>query len=219
MKIITISREFGSGGREVGKRLADELGFAYYDREIIAAVAKNSELDEGYVEKILETGIPRTFPFSFGRSFAFSDVSQQNYTKALVAQQSFIIQLARKGDDFVIVGRSSDVILSEYFPLNIFVHADMYSKIDRCIDRAPEDEELTRREYERKIKQIDSARARHRALLSDSPWGKKESYHLCVNTTGKEIKALVPGIAAYAKAWFGEYVFRRFSAGFFITEL
>ena len=72
MKIITISREFGSGGREVGKRLADELGFAYYDREIIAAVAKNSELDEGYVEKILETGIPRTFPFSFGRSFAFS---------------------------------------------------------------------------------------------------------------------------------------------------
>ena len=79
----------------------------------------------------------------------------------------------------------------------------MYSKIDRCIDRAPESEELTRREYERRIKQIDSARARHRALLSDSPWGKKESYHLCVNTTGKEIKALVPGIAAYAKAWFG----------------
>ena len=52
MKIITISREFGSGGREVGKRLADELGFAYYDREIIAAVAKNSELDEGYVETV-----------------------------------------------------------------------------------------------------------------------------------------------------------------------
>lgn len=204
MKIITISREFGSGGREVGKRLADELGFAYYDKEIITAVAKNSELDEGYVERILEQDTPRSFPLSFGHSFAFLDFSQQNYTKALVAQQSFIIQLARKGEDFVIVGRSADVILNEYSPLNIFVHADMDSKIDRCIDRAPEDEELTRREYERRIKQIDSSRARHRSLLADTPWGKKESYHLCVNTTGKEIKTLVPGIAAYAKAWFGE---------------
>lgn len=204
MKIITISREFGSGGREVGKRLADELGIAYYDKEIITAVAKNSELDEGYVERILEQDTPRSFPLSFGHSFAFVDFSQQNYTKALVAQQSFIIQLARKGEDFVIVGRSADVILNEYSPLNIFVHADMDSKIDRCIDRAPDDEELTRREYERRIKQIDSARARHRSLLADTPWGKKESYHLCVNTTGKEIKKLVPGIAAYAKAWFGE---------------
>ncbi len=202
MRIITISREFGSGGREVGKRLADELGFAYYDKEIITAVAKNSELDEGYVERILEQDTPRSFPFSFGHSFAFVDFAQQNYTKALVAQQSFILQLAKKGDDFVIVGRSADVILSEYSPFNIFVHADMYSKIDRCIDRAPEDEELTRREYERRIKQIDSSRARHRSLLADSSWGKKESYHLCVNTTGKEIKKLVPGIAAYANAWF-----------------
>lgn len=204
MKIITISREFGSGGREVGKRLADELGIAYYDKEIITAVAKNSELDESYVERILEKDTPRSFPLSFGHSFAFVDFSQQNYTKALVAQQSFIIQLARKGEDFVIVGRSADVILNEYSPFNIFVHADMNSKIDRCIDRAPENEELTRREYERRIKQIDSARARHRSLLADTPWGKKESYHLCVNTTGKEIKTLIPGIAAYTKAWFGE---------------
>ena len=51
MKIITISREFGSGGREVGKRLADALGFQYYDREIITAVAQKSSLDEEYVEK------------------------------------------------------------------------------------------------------------------------------------------------------------------------
>ncbi len=204
MRIITISREFGSGGREIGKRLADELNIAYYDREIISAVAKNSELDEGYVERTLERGVPSAFPLSFGRSFAFFDASQQNYTKMLVAQQSFIIQLAHKGEDFVIVGRSADAILHEFSPFNIFVHADMDSKIDRCIDRAPEEEEMTRREYEKRIKQIDNARARHRSLIADSPWGKKESYHLCINTTNKEIKALVPGIAAYAKAWFGE---------------
>ena len=64
MKIITISREFGSGGREVGKRLADALGFQYYDREIITAVAQKSSFDEEYVEKTLERGIPRTFSIS-----------------------------------------------------------------------------------------------------------------------------------------------------------
>lgn len=202
MRIITISRQFGSGGRELGKRLSDELSIAYYDREIISAVAKNSELDEGYVERMLETGGPSSFPFSFARSFAFTDVNQQNYTKMLVAQQSFILQLAHKGEDFVIVGRSADVILHEFSPFNIFVHADMDSRIDRCIDRAPESEEMTRREYEKRIKQIDSARARHRSFLADSPWGKMESYHLCVNTTGKEIKKLVPGLAAYTNAWF-----------------
>ena len=94
------------------------------------------------------------------------------------------------------------MILHEFSPFNIFVHADMDSRIDRCIDRAPESEEMTRREYEKRIKQIDSARARHRSFLADSPWGKMESYHLCVNTTGKEIKTLVPGLAAYTNTWF-----------------
>ncbi|MCM1543125.1 MAG: cytidylate kinase-like family protein, partial [Blautia sp.] len=56
MKIITISREFGSGGRELGRRLADELGFAYYDREIICKIAENLEMDEHYIEKVLDRG-------------------------------------------------------------------------------------------------------------------------------------------------------------------
>lgn len=204
MRIITVSRQFGSGGRELGKRLSDELSIAYYDREIITAVAKSSELDEEYVERILETGGASSFPFSFARSFAFVDVNQQNYAKMLVAQQDFIMKLAGKGEDFVIVGRNSDVILKEFSPFNIFVHADMDSRIDRCIDRAPESEEMTRREYERRIKQIDSARARHRSFLDDSPWGRMESYHLCIDTTDKEIKSLVPGLAAFATSWFGK---------------
>ncbi|MCI9160373.1 MAG: cytidylate kinase-like family protein [Anaerotruncus sp.] len=54
MKLITVGREFGSGGRELGKRLADTLGFAYYDRELISAVAEKSELDEQYVAGLLE---------------------------------------------------------------------------------------------------------------------------------------------------------------------
>ena len=202
MKIITISREFGSGGREVGKRLADALGFQYYDREIITAVAQKSSFDEEYVEKTLERGIPRTFSISFGRTFSFPDVAQQNYTKLLVAQQQFIEDIAKKGEDFVIVGRAADVILKDYNPLNLFVYAEMDSKIKRCKGRAEKGEKMSEREYARKIKQVDLGRAVNRQLLADGGWGDKESYHLCINTTDAEIKKLIDPIAAFAKAWF-----------------
>ena len=201
MKIITISREFGSGGREIGKRLADELGFAYYDREIITEVAAKSQLDESYVEKMLESGMPMSFPVTFARTFSYPDLTNQNYTKILVEQHKFIKSLAEKGDDFIIVGRSADVILRDYNPLNIFVYADMESKIDRCMKRETS-AAMTRREMEKKIKQIDKGRARNRELLDDSAWGEKEAYHLCINTSGKEIKRLVPAIAAFAIHWF-----------------
>lgn len=68
MRIITISREFGSGGRELGKRLADALGFDYYDREIIESIAKGQGLDEGYVEKALEEHAWRRVPLTFCRA-------------------------------------------------------------------------------------------------------------------------------------------------------
>ena len=202
MKIITISREFGSGGRAVGKRLSDALGFQYYDREIITAVAQKSSFDEEYVEKTLERGIPRTFSISFGRTFSFPDVAQQNYTKLLVAQQQFIEDIAKKGEDFVIVGRAADVILKDYNPLNLFVYAEMDSKIKRCKGRAEKGEKMSEREYARKIKQVDLGRAVNRQLLADGGWGDKESYHLCINTTDAEIKKLIDPIAAFARAWF-----------------
>ncbi|MCM1544717.1 MAG: cytidylate kinase-like family protein [Ruminococcus sp.] len=204
MRIITISREFASGGRELGKRLADELGFDYYDREIITAVADKSDFNANYVESMSEKGIPKSFLFTFARTFSYLDTAQQNYTKIMVAEQEFISELAKKGRDFVIVGRSADVILKQYNPLNIFVYADMDAKVERCKKRAPENENLTDRELVRKIKKIDSGRSANRSLLTDSAWGAKESYHLCVNTTNSNIKSIIPAIGAYALSWFDE---------------
>ena len=68
-KIITIGREFGSGGREVGKRLSDELGIAYYDNEIITEIAKRTELAEGYVQHVMENGPTALMPITIGRTF------------------------------------------------------------------------------------------------------------------------------------------------------
>ena len=72
MRIITIGREFGSGGRELGKRLADALGYAYYDREILTAIAQKSNMDEGYVSKMMEQGLFNSIPITFGQTFHYS---------------------------------------------------------------------------------------------------------------------------------------------------
>lgn len=201
-RIITVSREFGSGGRELGKRLADELGFEYYDREIIDKVAEESQLDTGYVESVLNGNFSLSFPVTFGRTFFYSDSLQQNITELLVAEQKIIKTLAEKKTDMVIVGRSADALLKDYKPFNIFVYADMESKMKRCRWRAPANEQLTDRELARKIKQIDTGRKRQRKLITDIPWGKKESYHLCINTTGVNIKNLVPPLAELIKSYF-----------------
>lgn len=203
MRIITVSREFASGGREVGKRLADELGFDYYDREIITAVAEKSSFDVDYVENMLEKGLPKIFPLTFGRTFSYPDSAQQNFTKILLAQQQIITGIAEKGRDFVIVGRSADVILSEYKTFNIFVYADTESKIRRCRQREPADEKLSDRELIRMIKKIDSGRATNREFIGNGGWGDKENYDLCLNTSNIEIKKIIPSLASLALDFFG----------------
>lgn len=200
MSIITINREFGSGGRELGKRLSDALGFAYYDKEIIAAVAKKLSMDEGYLERATERGIFSQIPLTFSRTLTRFSLASVNDSYLLAQQHKIIKELAVKGD-CVIVGRGADAVLRELDPFTLFVYADMPSKINRCRARAAEDENLNDRELERKIKQVDKARAENYALLSSSAWGDMHSYHLCVNTSYVEIKSIVPIVAAYANTW------------------
>jgi len=201
MNIITISREFGSGGREAGKRLADILDIAYYDNEIISAIAKKSGLDAKYVDNISEKGIRAGYPVTFGRTFSLQPVMQNN-TKVLVMQQQILKDLAAKGD-CVIVGRCADVILQEHHPFNLFFYANMTSKIRRCQERAPLGENFTDQEMEKKIRRIDRDRAKYYDFFSNLKWGAKEGYHLCINTSDMEIKRLIPFVAEYAKDRFG----------------
>ena len=153
MNIITISREFGSGGREIGKRIADILGYSYCDREIITEIAAKHDYDENYVESVLENGFSFCMPITYGRTFSYTDVSGQQAIQLLSAQCNLLKEFAEK-DNCVIVGRSANIILEDYNPLNIFVYADTESKINRCRERAPENENLKDSELKRKIKHI-----------------------------------------------------------------
>ncbi len=200
MRIITVSRQFSSGGRELAKRMADILGFDYYDREIITEIAKNKNLDEGYVESSL--GV-KAIPLHFARSFSFAYASTAK-SELLVEEKRVIDEIAKKGRDFIIVGRNADILLKEYKPLNIFVCADHESKVQRCIDKALIGENPSRKEIEKQIKQIDKSRESTRAILSETKWGECTNYHLTINTTGWEIKELTPIISKLAELYFGE---------------
>ncbi len=200
-RIITVSREFGSGGREVGKRLAERLGVAYYDREIITAVAQKSGLAEEYIASISERGVDAYYPITFGHTFAYSAGLIDPQMEVMAEQNKLLKSLAKKGD-CVIVGRCADVVVREEEPFNLFVYADLQSKIDRCRARQSEGENLSDNELRRRMSKVDKDRARYRSLLTDTRWGDKAAYHLCVNTTGWDMHALVDALAPTVLAWF-----------------
>lgn len=202
MRIITISREFGSGGRELGKRLADELGFDYYDREIITAIAKSKGMDERYVEETLENHAWQHIPLTFRRSFNGAAAVQTGQISLLHEQTKVIQGIAKAGKDCVIVGRNADVILAAEKPFSLFVCADMDAKVCRCMERAAEGENLSRRAMESSIRRIDRIRVQTREMLTGSRWGQSGSYNLTVNTGGWSIRELTPALAAFVLRWF-----------------
>ena len=201
MRIITVSREFGSGGRELGKRIADNLGIAYFDRDIITQVAERSQADEGYVEAVLDRGLFRDIHITFGHSISSMSTVNHTTSRIIAEQQKLITELAT-AQDCVIVGRNADIILRDLQPLKLFVYADMHSKVERCRNRAPEGEDLTDKALAKMIKLINKSRAKTHSYLSPIPWGAKEGYHLCVNTSDTDVKALSTLLAEYAEKWF-----------------
>ena len=201
MNIITISREFGSGGREVGKRLADVLGYAYYDKEIEAELARRIDMDEGYIEHISNKGIPLNIPIHYGRTFSGAYALVRPQIDILAERDRILKELAKK-HNCVIIGRAADVILAEYRPFKLFVYADMPFRVKRCQAYAETKENLPPREMERAIKKVDRERARYYELCQNKRWGDRRQYHLCVNTTEMEIKKIVPVLAEYIQLWF-----------------
>ncbi len=200
--IITISREFGSGGKELGKRLADELGYAYYDSEIITMLAKEPKMSKEYIEKITQNG-EYPYEFQFAKSFESYPTMQSSQTEILLAQAKVLKEVAKKGNA-VIVGRVANAILSEYNPMNIFVYADMKSKVKRCREKATDVENLTDKQIEKNIREIDKRRKACFEIISGKGWGDKNNYSLCINTSNVEVKTLIPGLKLYVEGWFNK---------------
>lgn len=197
--IITIGREFGSGGRELGRRLSENLGFAYYDKEIITGIAERTNLSEEYVHQIVEHKPLISYPIHIGRSFypVQDPIMKQN--QEIYSEQHKIIKEMAEKSDCIIVGRCADYILKDMNPFKIFVYADMPSKIERCRKKAPENEKLSDKEMAQEIKKIDKHRAKYYSFYTDLEWGARINYDLMINTSGKDIRKIASFLTSIIK--------------------
>ncbi len=194
-KIITVGREFGSGGRELGRRLAEELGIEYYDKEIIAEISKHTSLSEEYIKQVVECRPHHLYPITIGHSLAYGDNYVFQQIQSVYSAQCTIIREMAEKSPCVIIGRCADYILKDFSPSRIFVYADMESRVRRCMERRNDGEDYTEKEMKQHIKEIDRNRAKYYEFYTGLKWGDKSNYDLCINTTGLTVKDIAPSVA------------------------
>ena len=176
-RIITISREFGSGGRFIGEEVAKKLGIAYYDKNIISQIAEKSGLSSEYIKESAELS-PKKGMFAYalaGRDITGKSVEDMVYE----TQRKVILELADK-EPCVIIGRNADYILKDRDDvLNIFIHGDMPEKIQR-ITRLYNVEE---QEAVKMMADTDKRRMTNYNFYTEQKWGKASNYTLCLNSS------------------------------------
>ena len=176
-RIITISREFGSGGRFIGEEVAKKLGIAYYDKNIINDIAEKSGLSPEYVQKNAELSPKKgLFAYAFaGRDITGKSVEDMVYE----AQRKVILELAEK-EPCVIIGRNADYILKDRDDvLNVFIHGDTPEKIQRIT-------RLYNVEEQKAVKMMadtDKRRMANYNFYTNQKWGKADNYTLCLNSS------------------------------------
>ena len=176
-RIITISREFGSGGRFIGEEVAKKLGIAYYDKNIISQIAEKSGLSPEYIQENAELSPKKgLFAYAFsGRDITGKSVEDMVYE----AQRNIILDLAEK-EPCVIIGRNADYILKDRDDvLNVFIHGDMPEKIQRIMGLYNVEE----KEAVKMIADIDKRRMTNYNFYTDQKWGKASNYTLCLNSS------------------------------------
>lgn len=173
-RIITISREFGSGGRTIGKRVAEQLGISCYDSELVQKIAAESGFNENYIK---ETGeyAPGGFLVS---AFSHRAAGPNNADYLWQIQYKIITELAEK-ESCVIVGRCADYILRDKADcLRVFIHADMTFRAERIVKEYGERDVPA----EQRLKDKDKRRAAYHRFYTDMKWGYAKNYDITLNS-------------------------------------
>ena len=176
-RIITISREFGSGGRFIGEEVAKKLGIAYYDKNVINEIAEKSGLSPEYIQENAELS-PKKGMFAY--ALAGRDITGRSVEDMVhEAQRKVILELAEKGP-CVIIGRNADYILKDRDDvLNVFIHGDMLEKIKRITGLY----NVKEKEAVKMMADTDKRRRTNYNFYTDQNWGKASNYTLCLNSS------------------------------------
>lgn len=184
-KIIAISRQFGSGGRTIGKLLAEQLNIPLYDREIISQVAKESGFAESYVEEKGEYGSSDKAAGMFINRSCYSSASNEDTIWNF--QTKFIKEHAEK-EPCIIIGRCADYILRNRLDvLRVFIHADMKERIKRI----SEVYKINDSDPEKLLHQKDKRRAAYYQFYTDIKWGDTKNFHITLDSSAFGIKKCV----------------------------
>ncbi len=197
-KIITITRQYGSGGHDIGKALAEKLNVSFYDKELISIAAKESgiapEVFEHADEKAansllysLSVGL-----YNYGNSFSSVEDLPLN-DRLYIVQHKIIRELAEK-ENFVVVGRCADYVLKDNPNIvKVFIYAD----IDKRVERAVKRKEIDPARAKQAVLKADKSRANYYSFYSGQKWGLPENYDLCINSTNLTTEQAVDIIANY----------------------
>lgn len=176
-RIITISREFGSGGRFIGEEVAKKLGIAYYDKDIINQIAEESGLSPDYIQESAELS-PKKGILAYalaGRDITGKSVEDMVYE----VQRKVILELAEK-EPCVIIGRNADFILKDRDDvLNVFIHGNMPEKMKRICQLY----NVSEQDAVKMMTDTDKRRMTNYNFYTDQRWGKASNYTLCLNSS------------------------------------
>lgn len=178
--IISISREFGSGGHTIAKRTAEELGIPCYDTEIIQEMAKETGLTDELIQQAQKEKVNGSFLYNLVMGTTNPSTI---YEKIYQAQKKVILSKAAEGP-CIIVGLATNIILTDNFPksipvLRVFVYADMQHRISRAVNQY----HLSEAQARNKIQESDRARTAQSRNLFDKTWGDRNNYDLMLNTS------------------------------------
>lgn len=191
-RIITISREFGAGGGEIGRKVAAGLGYHYYDKEIILKAARSSNVD---VESMLRWDERVPMNFGFAQSL-FDFYNKPLNEKLFEIQRGVIREIGEKGS-CVIVGRNANTILKEFdHGLHVFVHAAPYWRMQRMKGKMPE---ATEAKISEEIRSIDKTRRKYCSYYTNTEFGVADYYDICLCTSTLGIDACVDILCRLAR--------------------
>lgn len=202
--IVTIGREFGSGGHEVGKRLAADLGISFYDQEFVDMAVQKTGFHADYVKDNEE----KAPDFVSGAMFSGMEMYQPSPYDRIQAEEYKIIREIAAKESCVIVGRAADYILSDQSHVSVFLFAPLQDRVNRKMALlAPEDAaKMTNAAMEKIVKQMDKQRKRYYEYYTDTKWGARDSYDLLINTSRAGIDGSVKIIKTYIDECRGESI-------------
>ena len=190
-KIITISREFGSGGHFIGENVAKKLGITFYDSQILEKIAEET----GFSKKIIEdqgeySPSKSIFSYAFvGRDATGSSISDKIYN----AQSEIIRELAKK-ESFVIIGRCADYILKDNPDvISVFCYSDVEERIQWSIDEY----QVPAKQAKKIVQEKDTQRARFYEFYTNQKWGNARNYTLMINTSKMSTDEAVQLLASF----------------------